>query len=327
MSELRKDPIVDRWVIINEESGHVPHFEPDAPQTDEICPFCRGSEHFCPPNILSSRAADGNWGVRVLPSRAPMLRVEEGDVKRSGEGLFDKINGIGAHEVIIETPHHGVRQADLTVAEIENIFWAYRDRILDLERDGRLRYVLVYKNQGSKAGATVLNHSYSLLAGLPIVPRLLQEELAGARQHYDYKHRCIYCDIIAQERSADIRLIAETRDCVALAPFAPRVPFEVWILPKRHSARFVVIEPGELHNLAIMFKEVLQRLDKALACPDYNYVIHASPFNSDCEKYYHWHMEILPMLDGFSGFESGADMFVNHTSPEEAARYLKQIRI
>ncbi len=331
MSELRKDPVVDRWVIITDDASRAPgQLEKKArPQASgDLCPFCPGNEHLCPPDILTNKnSADGNhWSLRVIPNRSPILMVEE-ELKRSGEGLYDKISGVGANEVIIETSRHAVRQSQMELHELENIFWAYRDRILDLKKDSRIRYVLVYKNQGQSAGATVEDHQYSIIMALPIVPRVIMEELEGARKHFEYKDRCIYCDIIQQELSQESRIVAETRHFVAIQPFAPRMAFETWIIPKRHSARFVEIEPTEIHEAAILMKEVLAKLDLALSDPDYNYVIHAAPFGEDCEKYYHWHIEILPRMSRFTGFELGSDLFINATPPEEAARFLKTISI
>jgi UDPglucose--hexose-1-phosphate uridylyltransferase len=330
MSELRKDPIVDRWVIIADGTGRTPIIpkEEGFSSAGILCPFCPGNEHLCPPEILSNRPSDSQpndsrWRLRVVPNRSPILVVEE-DLKRMGEGLYDKISGIGANEVIIETPRHDIRQSQMESGELENIFWAYRDRVLDLKRDTRMRYVLLYKNYGQMAGAT-LDHQYSILMGLPIVPRGVLEEVEGAKKHFDYKERCVYCDIIRQEIQQEIRVISETKDFLAIEPFAPRVPFETWILPKRHTPRYENIEPREIREIALIFKEVVLRLDEALNNPAYNYVIHTTPFNIASEQYYHWHMEILPRLTFITGFEWGSDVYINSTSPEDAASFLKEI--
>jgi UDPglucose--hexose-1-phosphate uridylyltransferase len=330
MSELRKDPIVDRWVIIADGTGRTPIIPKEGGFSSAgiLCPFCPGNEHLCPPEILSNRPSDSQpndsrWRLRVVPNRSPILVVEE-ELKRMGEGLYDKISGIGANEVIIETPRHDIRQSQMESGELENIFWAYRDRVLDLKRDTRMRYVLLYKNYGQMAGAT-LDHQYSILMGLPIVPRGVLEEVEGAKKHFDYKERCVYCDIIRQEIQQEIRVISETKDFLAIEPFAPRVPFETWILPKRHTPRYENIEPREIREIALIFKEVVLRLDEALNNPAYNYVIHTTPFNIASEQYYHWHMEILPRLTFITGFEWGSDVYINSTSPEDAASFLKEI--
>ena len=332
MSELRKDPIVDRWVIISDAAVRTPTIPKEGvfPSPGQICPFCPGNEYLCPPEILSNRPEDSQpndarWRLRVVPNRSPILVVEE-DLKRMGEGLYDKISGIGANEVIIETPRHDVRQSQMEQGELENVFWAYRDRVIDLKRDMRMRFVVIYKNYGRIAGAT-LDHQYSLLMGLPIVPRGVLEELEGAKKHYDYKERCVYCDIVRQEIQQEIRVVSETKDFLAIEPFAPRLPFETWIMPKRHTPCFENIEPNEIREIALIFKEVISRLDLALNSPAYNYVIHTSPFRQSCETFYHWHMEILPRLTFLTGFEWGSDLYINTTSPEDAAAFLKEIII
>ncbi len=330
MSELRKDPVVDRWVVISDDEIRTPSIVRKTEKLDQdgLCPFCAGNEHLCPPEILASRPFgsspnDQQWNLRVIPNRFPLLVVEE-EYKRMGEGLYDKITGIGANEVIIETRQHGTRQGKLAVPELENLFWAYRDRIIDLKKDSRMRYVLIYKNCGSNAGAT-LDHAYSLLMAFPIVPRSILDEIDGARKHFHYKERCIYCDVIRQEIRLETRVVSESDNFLAIEPFAPRVPFETWILPKRHVPRFENIEPMEISDLSELFKDVLKRLDAGLDYPDYNYAIHTAPFGNDCDPFFHWHMEILPRLVPMTGLELGSEIFLNVTSPEEAAKFLRSL--
>jgi UDPglucose--hexose-1-phosphate uridylyltransferase len=330
MSELRKDPVVERWVIIADDSLRSPSILHKALDSgaDMLCPFCPGNEHLCPPEIFSSRPYDSGpdnngWNLRVIPNRSPLLMVEE-NYQRLGEGLYDKITGVGANEVIIETSSHGIRQARMTPAQLENLFWTYRDRIHDLKKDIRLRSILIYKNCGRLAGAT-LDHAYSLLLALPIVPRVITEEIEGAKKHFHYKERCIFCDVIRQEIQIETRMVLETDFFVVIEPFAPRVPFETWILPKRHAPRFEYVEPGEIHDLAIGFKEVLSRLDEGLNYPDYNYYIHTAPFGNECDPYFHWHIEILPRLMPITGLEWSSELYYNSTPPEDAANFLRSI--
>jgi UDPglucose--hexose-1-phosphate uridylyltransferase len=332
MSELRKDPIVERWVIISDDTLRSPSIaEKTEKERVEIpCPFCPGNEHLCPPEILATRPHDSypndqQWNLRVIPNRSPLLVVEE-EYKRMGEGFYDKITGVGANEVIIETPRHDIRQAQMSLLEIENLFWAYRDRIIDLKKDARMRYVLIYKNCGTPAGAT-LDHSYSLLMALPIVPRSILDEIEGAKKHFHYKERCIFCDVVRQEIQLETRLVFESNDFLAIEPFAPRLPFETWVLPKRHAPRFENIEPREIHDLANLFKEVLGRLDAGLNCPSYNYFIHTTPFGNECDSYFHWHIEILPRLVLRTGLEWGSELYINSTPPEDAARFLRWLTV
>jgi UDPglucose--hexose-1-phosphate uridylyltransferase len=260
-----------------------------------------------------------------VPNKFPALQVE-GSLDRQGEGLFDRMNGIGAHEVIIESPDHGKTLAAMSEAEIERVLWAFRERIADLKRDIRFRYILVFKNHGAAAGAT-LEHSHSQLIALPIVPDFVREEIEGAKQHFASKERCVFCDIIHQEVTAGKRVIHENADVVALAPYAPRFPFETWLLPRNHSARFEDAPRQVYESLARMLKIVLMRMNKALESPDYNLIIHNSPFSEpQANDYYHWHVELMPKLTRTAGFEWGTGFYINPTSPEEAAQVLRTAR-
>jgi UDPglucose--hexose-1-phosphate uridylyltransferase len=206
------------------------------------------------------------------------------------------------------------------------VLWAFRERMLDLKRDFRLRYILVFKNHGAAAGAT-LAHPHSQLIALPIVPDFVRDEIDGARRHYAVKERCVFCDIVHDEIRDGRRLIEENADVVALAPYAPRFAFETWILPKRHGSRFEEAERGEYQSLARLLKSVLRRLDRALETPPYNLIIHTSPFSEDVSDIYHWHLEIMPKLTRVAGFEWGTGFYINPTSPEEAARVLRAVAV
>ena len=170
-----------------------------------------------------------------MPNRFPALKVE-GGLDREGEGMFDRMNGIGAHEVVIETPDHDKTLASMTEVEIERVLSAFRARVLDLKQDRRFRYILLFKNHGAPAGAT-LEHSHSQLIALPIVPDFVRDEIEGARHHYADKERCVFCDIVRHELAAARRVILENADIVALAPYAPRFPFETWIVPRNSRRR------------------------------------------------------------------------------------------
>jgi UDPglucose--hexose-1-phosphate uridylyltransferase len=329
MPELRKDPVTGRWVIISTERRKRPsafRLEHVAPLTGIVCPFCEGNEEYTPREVLSYRrngaAANGpGWDVRVVPNKFPALQVE-GGLDRQGEGLFDKMNGIGAHEVIIETPDHLATFAGLGEERIADVLGSYRERILDLEKDPRIQYVMVFKNHGEAAGAS-LEHPHSQLIATPIVPIMVEEELEGAERHFRIKKRCIWCDIIRQERRGDGRIILEADGFVALAPFAPRFPFETWILPSAHRSGFEETELLELRPLGRLLGEILRRMGKVLGDPPYNYMLHSAPLRSAGLDHFHWHLEIIPKLTRVAGFEWGTGFFINPTPPEEAARYLR----
>jgi len=265
------------------------------------------------------------WELRVVPNKFPALQVE-GTLDRQPDGMFDRMNGIGAHEVIIETPHHDRSLASMSEPEIERVLWAYRERIVDLKRDSRLRYILVFKNHGAAAGAT-LEHTHSQLIALPIVPDFLRQELSGARRHFEVKERCVFCDVVHEDLLDGRRIIQENADIVALAPYAPRFAFETWLLPRRHGARFEEAPRHEYESLARMLKSVLQRMDRALETPPYNLIVHTSPFSEETGDFYHWHVEIMPKLTRVAGFEWGTGFYLNPTSPEEAAQALRVAKI
>jgi UDPglucose--hexose-1-phosphate uridylyltransferase len=332
MPELRKDAVTGRWVIISTERRKRPSdFRLDRPTVVEgnCCPFCAGQESMTPHEVLAYRHNGGGpnapgWELRVVPNKFPALQVE-GNLDREGEGLFDRMNGIGAHEVIIETPDHRKTLATMSEPEIERVLWAFRERVQDLKQDRRLRYILIFKNHGAAAGAT-LEHSHSQLIALPIVPDLVLEEIDGARRHYKAKERCVFCDIIRQELRAERRVIYENAEFVALSPYAPRFPFETWLLPRVHGARFEDASRHVYEGLARVLKWVLVRMNRALETPPYNLVIHSSPFSLDATEFYHWHVELMPKLTRAAGFESGTGFFINPTSPEEAARVLRAVQ-
>ena len=291
----------------------------------EHCPFCPGREHMTPPEVLAYRphgAANGpGWDLRVVPNKFPALRVE-GTLEREGEGMFDRMTGIGAHEVIIETADHGAGFATMSDLEIERVLWAFRDRVLDLKNDIRFRYILLFKNHGAAAGAT-LEHGHSQLMALPIVPDFVREEIEGARRHFKDKERCVFCDIVRQELAAGRRVIHENADIVALAPYASRVPFEVWLLPRGHASRFEESPRHVFESLARMLKWVVARLDHALEQPPYNLIIHSAPFSEDTGAFFHWHVELMPRIARQAGFEWGSGFYINPTSPEEATEFLR----
>ena len=333
MPQLRKDPITGRWVIISTDRQKRPNdfrVERATIIGREQCPFCPGHESLTPPEVLSYRQNGGaantpGWDLRVVPNKFPALQVE-GTLDREGDGMFDRMNGIGAHEVIIETPDHDRSLAAMSEPEIERVLWAYRERILDLKQDRRLRYILVFKNHGAAAGAT-LEHTHSQLIALPIVPDFAREEVEGARRHFAIKERCVFCDVVHQELADTRRIVAENAEVVALAPYAPRFAFETWLLPKRHGARFEEAPRHEYESLARLLKSVLQRMERALESPAYNLIVHTAPFADDVADQFHWHVEIIPKLTRLAGFEWGTGFYINPTPPEESAKVLRGVRV
>ena len=236
------------------------------------------------------------------------------------------MNGVGAHEVIIESPDHDRELSCHSVEQINLILSAYRARIVDLARDKRFRYIQLFKNHGEAAGAS-LEHSHTQLVATPIVPRRIMEELTGCAQHYEMKERCIFCDIVAQEINDDVRVVSSNESFLAIEPFAARFPFETWILPKTHEPAFEEIGRNEIMHLARLLKEILSKINAALNNPPYNFILHTLPLQGDNRNWYHWHLEIMPKLTKVAGFEWGSGFYINPTAPEEAARYLREIKL
>ncbi|MEK7308623.1 MAG: galactose-1-phosphate uridylyltransferase [Nitrospirota bacterium] len=330
MPELRKDPIVERWVIISVERGKRPTdfgIRVSAKKAG-FCAFCSGNEHTTPPEILAFRP-DGSkpnspgWTLRVVSNKFPALSPD-GQLNRTGEGIFDKMNGVGAHEVIIETPDHNLTLSTMPLKSVEDMLWAFYYRITELKKDNRFRYALIFKNEGETAGAS-LEHSHSQIIALPIVPKIVHEEISNSKQYFDYKERCIFCDIIRQELADRTRVISENAHYISLAPFAPMSPFETWILPKYHESGFA--PDGKFPLLAQILQQTLKQIDKVLNLPPYNMMIHISPFQNELNEYYHWHIEIKPQLTKVAGFEWGSGFYINPVPPEDAAKFMQEAAI
>jgi len=330
MPELRRDPVIGRWVIISSERGRRPHdFEhPPENQGTVPCPFCPGNEEKTPPEILvygpEGRPPNTkDWHLRVVPNKYPALRVE-GNLHRTEDDLFAKMDGLGAHEVIIETSNHNKSLEDLHENSVQDVFWSYRDRLLDLKKDDRLEYVLVFKNSGRAAGAT-LTHSHSQLIATPMVPIRVKMEMSGSADYFERKGRCVFCDIIQAEKSKKIRMIEENEHFIAIAPFASRSPFEIWVLPQKHKSEYADIQKSEVIHLAKIMKSVLGKMGQVLDHPAYNFLLHNIPLKTSKSQSYHWHFEIMPTLSLRAGFEWGTGFYINPIPPEQAAEYLKEI--
>jgi len=333
MSELRKDPVIDRWVIIATERNLKPY---DFDAYGEIrkpgpCVFCEGMEMHTPGELFSIREADTlpnrpGWRIRVVPNKFPALRVEEPS-NHSIDGVCESLSGLGAHEVIIETPNHYVELAELPVSQIGEVFLAYRERMRDLEKDTRFRYCIIFKNQGALAGASI-QHAHSQLIAIPVIPKRVKEELNGADNYFQKTGRCIFCDILQQNIKDNKRVILENDRFLSCIPYAPRFPYEIWVLPKKHTSHFIHNTDNDLISLADILKNLLLSIKKALNDSPFNLIFHVAPFHRPGEKSYtdsfHWHVEILPSLTKVAGFEWGTGFYINPVIPEEAAEILKK---
>lgn len=340
MPELRHDPIQKRWVIIATDRALRPHdfiVEPEKPKA-AFCPFCEGNEEKTPPEIFAIRENETppnrpGWKVRVVANKFPALKIE-GGLEKKGLGLYDRMNGVGAHEVIIETPVHDAHFSDLSLEQIRLVLYAYKERLNDLRKDGRLKYTLIFKNHGLAAGAS-LAHPHTQLISTPITPRTVAVELQSAKDHYHIKERCLFCDLISDELEKGDRIIRATERFVALAPFASRFPFETFLAPRNHQHDFGEISDSDVHELAEMLKDTLRRLKTVLHDPPYNFLFHTAPnitetrpkrswYWDTLQLDWHWHIEIIPRLTRIAGFEWGTGFYINPTPPEEAAKYLRE---
>lgn len=329
MPELRKDPASGTWVIFSPERQRRPlFFQPNGEDilTAENCPFCEGNEQMTPPEVYSIRdngnANGTGWRLRVVPNKFPALRVE-GHLDRRPDGFYDKISGVGAHEVVIETTSHTKGVDELEQDAVTAIFNTFKKRISDLKQDLRFRYINIFKNQGAMAGATI-SHPHSQIIALPVVPSRVKERLATAGAHYDAKERCLFCDIIHHEKKHKKRVLLENNEYIVISPYAPRLPFELAIYPKRHCASFEKTSKELLSPLAEIYSETVARINNALEHPAYNLVLHNAPFGGKYDDYYHWHLELTPIITGTGGFELGTHSYINPVPPEEAVKILSQ---
>ncbi len=330
MPELRQDPITETWVVIATDRAKRPSdFKRPAEQRKgaEACPFCYGHEALTPPEIMAYRPSGGRnepgWSVRVVPNKFPALAIEERPAGVDLGGEFYHVQaGYGAHEVIIETPEHDSDLSTHSPDQLRQILRALRDRFSDLRKDRHLRYIQIFKNHGATAGAS-LEHPHFQLIATPVIPTVVARELEGALRYYEQQGECVYCNLIKREFLDGERLIDENQDFVAFCPYSSRSPFETWILPREHRSDFDALGDRALDSLAHLLKETFARLLGSLENPPFNLILHTAPLDLEATEYYHWHLEIIPRLTIFAGFELGTGIYINPTPPETAAQFLK----
>jgi UDPglucose--hexose-1-phosphate uridylyltransferase len=321
--ELRKDPITRSWVIVGQQEA--------AAGPAEGCPFCAPQLNTQSP--LLRIPPQGNAQVIVIPKPDPLYRVE-GDTGRRADGMYDTMLPVGADEVVIETPEHNKKLEDLNDDQILMVMEAWRLRIEDLKRDRRFKYVSVYKNFGALAGDEG-THSISQVTATTFVPRRIQYELRAGREWFKEKERCVFCDILKQEERQAKRIVDTQGNFLAMCPYAARVPYEIWLLDRKHNHLFEQPRPGSnRRHLASLLGRVLRRL-RQLA-PAYHLVVHTSPniihpkgetatsYWKTIADDYHWHIEILPIVGARSKSYSIKEVYFNGLEPEQAAEKLRQ---
>jgi UDPglucose--hexose-1-phosphate uridylyltransferase len=321
MAELRKDPISGNWVVVGYERIH--------PFDINVCPFCPGNEQTASPVIREFKDRDGSWLVRCFPATNPIFVIEVPENKRA-EGMYDRMGNVGAHEIVVEARTHMQTLSTFDENQLSLVLDMFCDRITDLKKDKRFKYVHVFKNHGQLAGSYIF-HPHSHILATPIIPQRIALQLASSRNHYKHKQRCLFCDIIAQEIRQGKRVVAVSNGFVAFTPFAPRFPFEVWIAPRRHSDSFETMrDQGIKEDFMHLFLDVMKRIEKV--APSYTISVDTSPNETErgfaeenlpVSEYFHWHIEILPRDLRTSKYKREDEFYVVSITPEETARLLR----
>ena len=333
MSEIRQDPTTEEWVIVAKERAMRPNdFErrqvsPELPSFSPSCPFCPGNEGMTLPEILAYRDQDTqSWQVRAFNNRFPALSPDGNTMLREEEGFYVAMDGVGAHEVIVETPVHNKPLALMEDGEVELILQAYQERYLELSRMPFVRLIIIFKNYGPSAG-TSLEHPHSQLIATSVVPKHLKMGYEVAIRYFNDTKRCLYSDLVRHELKVGKRVLMETEGFVAFHPFASHLPFETWIVPKIHQASFGNASTEDLKNLAYTLRTTLLKLYRGLNNPDFNYVIDTAPVGDENKDYYLWHLRIMPRLTEAAGFEIGSGININPTIPEETAQFMRELKV
>ena len=330
MSELRFNFVTGDWVIIAPERAKRPEDFVVARKKDDLpayvpsCPLCAGNEGQTPPETFRIDR-DNRWLVRVVPNKFAAVQYET-SITRQSSGAKKSMTGAGLHEVIIDTPLHNASLAVLPPDHVEAMLTAYKQRFLDYYKTRFIEHVIIFKNHGQRAG-TSLQHPHSQIVGTPVIPGRLKGRIEGALRYYDDFGECLHCLIMKEELNEGIRIISQNNSFVAFIPYSALSPFHIWIFPKRHSACFGSITDSELHDLAAILKETIQRLDIGLGNPDFNYVIHSLSPQECAVKYFHWYVSIVTRVTRTAGFEIGTGMYINPSVPDNNARFLRDIKL
>ncbi len=326
MAELRRDIVTGNWVVV----GH------RTIKSDSVglCPFCPGNEHLTPKTIREYKDNEGAWLVRCFPASSPIFVIEE-ELSKRGEGIYDKMNSVGAHELIVESRSHTKILSDFSENEYMLLLDMYQERIHDLKNDKRFKYIQVFKNHGELAGSYIF-HPHSHVIATPVMPDKIQLELIHSKNHYLQKERCLFCDIINQEKRLDKRVVSVNASFISICPFASRFPFETWILPRFHDSNFENLKDFRAkQELISILSDVIKRVERLTNA--YTIVIHSSPNVHEIDsrnehrlpvsEHFHWHIEILPRDFKTSKYKREDEFYVTQITPEEAARTLKEEKV
>lgn len=322
MPQLRKDPIVSRWVIIATERARRPaaFIDPVSANTDpKDCSYCQDN---------AFTVVCESDGVKVVKSSSPILDNSK-DFEHRGHGLYDVCHSYGSHEIVVETPKHIANMADLSLEQIKGVLQTYALRMQEHRKDHFIEYILAYKNYGVAAGSRNIGHSRSQIMAVPVLPMRVKDKISGAKRYFDYHERCLFCDMIAQEHNNGQRVVLENENFMSFTPFASRFPFETWILPKNHHCDFADGITGYEKSLARIMKDILLRFKIGLDDPAYNYIIQTAPAKNSIayKDDYHWHIEIIPRLTRVAGFERGTGFYISPIPPEMTADFLREVEV
>ncbi len=340
-NELRKDYLLNRWVVIATERSRRPtDFAKQKPETAKsaVCPLCVGNEYMTPPALMLYLKENGeikkakdplagerpkNWLIRGIPNLFPAFsppRQPEDETQIMKSDNFG--NAIGHHEVLIESPNHDEDPADAELPQLELLINAYIDRLKELSAKPYVKYVSIFRNYGQEAGAS-LSHAHSQIIATPMIPTTIQEELKASKAFYDEHGKCVFCDILEREAKSP-RLVLDSDDFMVLAPYASITPMEFWIIPKKHAPNILNLSPSEISAFAKTLKASLKALKELVNDPPYNYGFHLA-INSEAQDSYHWHLEVYPKLSIWAGFEISTGIYINTVTPETAADSLRKI--
>jgi UDPglucose--hexose-1-phosphate uridylyltransferase len=331
MPEIRQNLVTREWVILATERAQRPEqfsnpneCKKELPRWDENCPFCPGNEHLTPPEIWRIGRSP-EWDIRLIPNKYAALE-QEGFPKRKIDGIKRSINGVGYHEVLIESPLHNTSIAKMKINELKEMIKAYKDRFLQISTDDRIELVVIFKNHGERAG-TSLEHPHSQIVGLPIMPQQVRSRVEEAMRYYDDTGECVFCRILQDELKEGSRIIVESTHFVSFIPYASLSPFHMWIYPRRHTHCFTQITDEESEDFAFVLRTTLAKLYHGLNDPDYNYVIRSLPRFYKKIDYAHWYLSIVPRITRVAGFELGSGMYINTALPEESAQFLRDVKV
>ena len=335
-NEVRKDYLLNRWVVIAKERKKRPtdFAKKTVEEKEGVCPLCPGNEHMTPPAVLVYLSSNGDvrkerdqnglrhkdWLVRVIPNLYPAFTPPDKETVRVKESSV-LARAAGHHEVIIESPRHDEHPGAAQVSQLVHVINAYLDRLTDLSGKPYVKHVTIFRNHGREAGAS-LSHAHTQLIAIPLIPRILEDELEASKRFWTKNHACLLCDVLAKERESP-RFIWENSSFVVFAPWASVNPLEFWVLPKHHQSNMLSMSGREVEDLAESMRVCLGGLRSLLNDPPYNFGFHTL-LKEDVAECYHWHLEVYPRLAVWAGFEKSTGMFINTVSPEDAAAELRE---